>query len=114
VGTEHLAGFSLNVSNYNSTEATRAYGDQVAAAAGLPFVIDTSRNGNGGTGEWCNVRGQALGEPSRLVREGKLDAVLWIKAPGESDGTCNGGPPAGAWWLEVALELAANSEANGA
>ena len=25
-----------------------------------------------------------------------LDALLWIKLPGESDGTCNGGPAAGA------------------
>ena len=112
VGTEHLAGIALNVSNYNSTEATSAYGDLVAAQTGLPYVIDTSRNGNGGTGEWCNVPGQALGEPARVVNEGNLDAVLWVKAPGESDGPCNGGPPAGAWWTDMALELARNAEAN--
>ena len=112
VGVEHLEGFSLNVSNYNSTPAESAYGDVIAAATGLDYVIDTSRNGNGGNGEWCNVRGQALGEPPRVVETGNLDAVLWIKRPGESDGTCGGAPPAGNWWLEVALELAANAEAN--
>ena len=112
VGTEHLAGFSLNVSNYNSTAAETAYGDKVAAKTGLHFVIDTSRNGNGGTGEWCNVPGQALGEAPRVVNEGNLDAYLWVKTPGESDGTCNGGPPAGAWWTDNALELARNAEAN--
>jgi endoglucanase len=114
VGTEDLTGFSLNVSNYNSTEAERAYGEAVAATTGLRFVVDTSRNGRGGTGEWCNVPDQALGEAPRLVGEGALDAVLWIKRPGESDGTCGGGPPAGAWWTERALELARNAEADAA
>jgi endoglucanase len=32
---------------------------------------------------------------------------LWVKEPGESDGTCNNGPAAGEWWNERALELAA-------
>jgi len=38
-----------------------------------------------------------------------LDALLWVKLPGESDGSCNGGPPAGRWWQEIALELARNA-----
>jgi endoglucanase len=114
IGTEHLAGISLNVSNYNSTQAESAYGDLIAQETGIPYVIDTSRNGNGGTGEWCNVPGQALGESPRVVEEGNLAAVLWIKRPGESGGTCSGGPPAGNWWLANALELARSAEANGA
>ena len=113
VGTEHLTGFSLNVSNYNATAAETAYGDHIATQTGLHFVIDTSRNGNGGTGEWCNVPGQALGDDPRVVNEGSLDAYLWVKPPGESDGTCNGGPAAGSWWTDNALELARNAEANG-
>ena len=32
-----------------------------------------------------------------------VDAFLWIKTPGESDGTCSGGPAAGKWWGEYAL-----------
>jgi endoglucanase len=39
-----------------------------------------------------------------------LDALLWVKLPGESDGACNGGPAAGQWWQEIALELAANAD----
>jgi len=35
-----------------------------------------------------------------------VDAYLWIKTPGESDGTCNGGPKAGQWWADYALGLA--------
>ena len=35
-----------------------------------------------------------------------VDAFLWVKNPGESDGTANGGPVAGQWWAEYALGLA--------
>ena len=73
-------------------------------------VIDTSRNGNGSNGEWRNPRGRALGEQPRFVDDATaLDALLWVKLPGESDGACNGGPAAGTWWQEFALELAANA-----
>ena len=110
VGTEHLAGFATNTSNYNATADERAWGDQVAAKVGLPFVVDTSRNGNGSNGEWCNPRGRALGENPGLTGEAAgMVARVWTKVPGESDGTCNGGPAAGAWWEEIALELARNA-----
>ncbi|MEL7977558.1 glycoside hydrolase family 6 protein [Isoptericola sp. F-RaC21] len=111
VGLEHVAGFALNVSNYRTTDESRAYGEEVSALlGGLPFVVDTSRNGNGSNGEWCNPRGRALGERPAVVDDGShLDALLWVKLPGESDGTCNGGPAAGAWWQEIALELARNA-----
>jgi endoglucanase len=109
VGTDDIRGFSLNVSNYNATVDERAYGDQVSSLiGGLSYVIDTSRNGNGSNGEWCNPDGRALGEEPHVVDDGSpLDAVLWIKAPGESDGACNGGPAAGVWWPEQALDLIA-------
>ena len=41
------------------------------------------------------------------------DAFLWVKTPGESDGTCNGGPRAGEWWADYALELSRAAEALG-
>ena len=35
------------------------------------------------------------------------DAYVWVKPPGESDGTCRPGePPAGQWWTAYALGLA--------
>ena len=37
------------------------------------------------------------------------DGYLWVKRPGESDGTCNGGPPAGAWFESYALGLASRA-----
>ncbi|WP_371327806.1 glycoside hydrolase family 6 protein [Modestobacter sp. DSM 44400] len=37
----------------------------------------------------------------------RVDALLWVKQPGDSDGTCRGGPPAGAWSPQAAAELVA-------
>jgi len=109
-GIADADGFSLNVSNYISTSVSTAYGEQISQrTGGKHFIIDTSRNGMGGTsdGQWCNPPGQALGvEPTTATNHALVDALLWIKVPGESDGTCNGGPNAGAWWAEYALDLA--------
>jgi len=104
-------GFALNVSNFRSTADSEAYGLAVSAAlgGGVPFVIDTSRNGAGpAPGDvWCNPPGRGLGTPPTTDTGRPLvDAYLWVKAPGESDGACNGGPPAGTWWPEYALGLA--------
>ena len=109
-GVERVRGFATNVSNYNTTAAEHAYGEKLSAlTGGSHYVVDTSRNGRGSNGEWCNPAGRALGSLPALVRNGSQDANLWIKQPGESDGTCNGGPAAGAWWPERALELAKNA-----
>ena len=109
-GIADADGFSLNVSNYISTSASTAYGEQISRrTGGKHFIIDTSRNGMGGTSdaEWCNTPGQSLGtEPTTRTNSALVDALLWIKVPGESDGTCNGGPRAGAWFAEYALGLA--------
>nr|CBJ53390.1 putative exoglucanase a (1,4-beta-cellobiosidase) [Ralstonia solanacearum CFBP2957] len=86
-------------------------------AAGWPsnigFIVDTGRNGWGGTqrptaaigndvntyvnsgrvdrrihrGNWCNQTGAGIGLPPAAAPGGHLDAVLWIKPPGESDGS---------------------------
>jgi len=109
-GVSRARGFSLNVSNFRTTADEIAYGSAVSArVGGKPFVVDTSRNGAGPArgGEWCNPPGRALGRPP-TARTGRrlVDAYLWIKVAGESDGPCRGGPPAGAWWPSYALELA--------
>ncbi|WP_029068995.1 glycoside hydrolase family 6 protein [Jonesia quinghaiensis] len=110
VGLEHAAGFSLNVSNYQTTASQIEYGNRISElTGGAKFVVDTSRNGNGSNGEWCNPRGRALGDKPALKDDGAFRGTLWIKLPGESDGSCNGGPGAGQWWQEGALELARNA-----
>jgi endoglucanase len=103
----HADGFSLNVSNYIANAASIAYGERLSRLlGGKHFIIDTSRNGLGTATTWCNARGQALGvTPTTNTGHPLVDAFLWIKVPGESDGTCGGGPRAGSWWNEIAVEL---------
>ncbi|MCX6130469.1 MAG: glycoside hydrolase family 6 protein [Proteobacteria bacterium] len=110
-GIDRADGFALNVSNYQTLEASRAYGREIRQS--LPgdkrFIVDSSRNGAGPhpNAEWCNPMGRRLGQrPVWNPEDDGLDALLWIKRPGESDGACNGGPAAGQWWRAMALELA--------
>jgi endoglucanase len=113
IGRAH--GFALNVANFETTADNIAYGTALSRLlGGAHFVVDTSRNGNGpaaiGAGDrhWCNPPGRRLGEvPTTRTGNPLVDAYLWVKRPGESDGACSGGaPPAGRWWPEYALELA--------
>ncbi len=97
------------------------------------FVIDTSRNGvgpwvppshpAGDAQDWCNPPDRGLGErPSANTGQPLVDAYLWVKTPGESDGQCyrwTSGPldpvrnvedpAAGQWFPDAALELATNA-----
>ncbi|HEX5941376.1 MAG TPA: glycoside hydrolase family 6 protein [Anaerolineales bacterium] len=98
------------------------------------FVIDTSRNGQGpwtpttsypDAQDWCNPPDRGLGvRPTADTGIALLDAYLWIKIPGESDGECTRGlgptgtvdpewgivdPGAGQWFPEMALQLAQNA-----
>jgi len=105
--------------------------------AGLKhFAIDTSRNGVGpwqatpeqialgDVQDWCNPPARGLGKrPTLDTGNALVDAYLWIKIPGESDGQCNRWAPAGSpdpvrgmmdpaaglWFPEMALELAKNA-----
>jgi endoglucanase len=96
------------------------------------FVVDTSRNGQGpwtpstsypDPQDWCNPPGRGLGpRPTAKTGNELIDAYLWVKIPGESDGECTRGlgepgttvdpewdridPPAGEWFPEQALQLA--------
>jgi endoglucanase len=111
-GISTADGFSVNVSNYYTNADSLQYANEVSGKLnGKRFVIDSSRNGRGPLSQdWCNPPGRALGSPPAVVDDVPgLDAYLWIKQPGTSDGTCNGGPPAGQWWRQNALELARNS-----
>jgi len=114
-GVEHANGFSLNVSNYVGTDECIKYGNAVSAQlGGKHYVIDTSRNGAGPYEEatteeesWCNPPGRKIGKPpTTATGVAACDGFLWLKRPGESDGECQGGPRAGVFWLEKALELA--------
>jgi endoglucanase len=103
-------GFSLNVSNFDWTASEERYGESISPLiGGKHFLIDTSRNGQGPApgGTWCNPSGRGLGKPATTATGNPLvDALFWVKPPGESDGDCNGGPSAGTWWPDYALALA--------
>jgi endoglucanase len=109
-GVALAQGFSLNVSNFVGTAENLAYGNELAAlVGGKHFIIDTGRNGLGAppANDWCNPAGRALGErPTTQTGQPLADAYLWVKAPGESDGACNGGAAPGQWMGEYALGLA--------
>ncbi|MEU9478862.1 glycoside hydrolase family 6 protein [Streptomyces sp. NPDC048191] len=91
--------------------------DKLVAAGfdpGIGMLVDTSRNGWGGTarptgpgpltsvddyvngsrtdrrihvGNWCNQSGAGLGERPTAAPAAGIDAYVWAKPPGESDGS---------------------------
>jgi endoglucanase len=124
---------ALNTSGINVRYANML-GD-VQPTAG--YVIDTSRNGRGPWAvpagkypgdpqDWCNPPDRGLGlRPTLDTGDPLLDAYLWVKTPGESDGECTRSlgpagetvdpewgiidPGAGDWFPQQALQLAANA-----
>ncbi len=118
-GVARARGFSLNVSNFQRTSAEIRYGTAISKRIGnKKFVVDTSRNGRGAVRNsvvegWCNPRGRAVGvPPTTRTASARVDAYLWVKRPGESDGTCKGGPPSGQWFHERAVEMVRNRAAD--
>jgi endoglucanase len=116
-GIVRADGFAENVANFQTTGASLAHGRAISRRVdGKRFVVDTGRNGNGPwlgdePNSWCNPPGRGLGTPPTTnPGRGGVDAFLWIKHPGASDGTCRSGPPAGTWWPAYALELARNGD----
>jgi endoglucanase len=113
-GVEKARGFALNTSNYRLDAELITYGDALVSKLGdTHFIIDSSRNGNGAAAgdNWCNPEGRALGRrPTTETGNPHLDAFMWLKAPGESDGECGGGPAAGQWFSERAFEMARNAK----
>jgi endoglucanase len=114
-GVAQAAGFALNVANFQTTYNELQYGRQVSAGVSdAHFLIDTSRNGLGpstGSLAWCNPPSRALGtRPTTSTGDSLLDATLWIKTVGLSDGACRtGAPAAGVWWQSYALGLASRA-----
>jgi len=115
VGVGKARGFSLNTANFFSTGEEVSYGDAISGMTnGAHYVIDTSRNGAGpadGEMYWCNPSGRALGAaPTTATGNGNVDAFLWVKRPGESDGSCGQGDPgAGRFVSSFAIDLARNA-----
>jgi cellulose 1,4-beta-cellobiosidase len=116
-GANRIRGFATDVSNYDPAQdpsapkrvAEYAASDELgyvndlavaldkAGITGKGFVIDTSRDGRPNirtaAGNWCNIKGAGLGERPRANPVPKVDAYLYIKVPGESDGTSDSNAP---------------------
>jgi endoglucanase len=111
-------GISVNVSNFNTTAAEAAYAKSVLDKLGnkdLKAVIDVSRNGAGPApgGAWCNPPGRKIGRnPTTATGYAWVEALLWVKLAGESDGSCNGAPAAGTFSPALAYSLAAGAPAS--
>jgi endoglucanase len=60
---------------------------------------------------WCNPSGRALGvQPTTATGNGHIDAFLWVKRPGDSDGSCGQGDPGpGHFVNQFAIDLARNA-----
>jgi endoglucanase len=109
-------GFSLNTANFYTTDEETGYGEAISGLTnGAHYVVDTSRNGAGPAPDsplnWCNPSGRALGVPPTTATSGPhADAYLWVKRPGESDGSCGqGAPGAGRFSSQFAVDLARNA-----
>ncbi len=115
-----------------AADADGWYAANVPATATLThFVLDTSRNGQGpwtvpagvysDPQDWCNPPARGVGvRPTASTGVALVDAYLWVKVPGESDGSCTRGtagpgdpeyggatdPAAGVFWPAQALNLA--------
>ncbi len=149
-GVNLIRGFASNVANYtvlhegperfgwdsnpchDETTYARLFGEALSAAGVThhDWIIDTSRNGRGNIraqwGSWCNVQGAGLGERPVAAPSSGIDAYLWIKPPGESDGTTDraspryddscgnadatpGAPEAGTWFSPYFYSLVQNA-----
>jgi cellulose 1,4-beta-cellobiosidase len=105
--------WNFYVDELSYAQAFRTLLIQKGFQSGLGMLIDTSRNGWGGSarptaaststdvntfvnqsrvdrrihaGNWCNQSGAGLGERPQANPATGLDAYVWIKPPGESDG----------------------------
>jgi len=120
-GIRYGRGFSANVSNFQWTGAVVSWSQRLERILGgkAEAVVDTSRDGNGPyTGplapQWCNPPGRAPGPAPKLdPGPAGIDAFLWVKDPGASDGPCNGGPAAGQYWTQYAVDLEQASHLTG-
>jgi endoglucanase len=114
--------FPANPKDFSTWGLTTAWYAQNMgnAVATTHFVIDTSRNGDGpnnmqafaqapfnqpasvigtlASGNWCNPPGSGLGtRPTVSTGVPLLDAYLWVKTPGQSDGGCDAAGGVRAW-----------------
>ena len=152
-GIDKIRGFSTNVANYSVLQFdynqpspwydqsnpardeltyVQLFSQDLSSSGitGRHFIIDTSRNGVQNSrqiwGSWCNVANAGIGKAPTVNPATNVDAYVWVKPPGESDGTsdynaprhdamCNNqdaltpAPEAGTWFPQELIRLTRNS-----
>ncbi len=149
-GANKIRGFATNVSNYNTISGQdgkklgpsnpcpdeQTYITRLTTAlakegiTGKQFIIDTARNGKvvrASWSSWCNIKGAGLGPRPQASPIALVDAYVWVKPPGESDGTTDeksprfdqgcksvnsmpNAPEGGQWFAEHFVEMVRNAE----
>jgi hypothetical protein len=120
IGVRGIRGFFTNDTHENWTSNEVRWASKVSALThGAHFAVNTAQNGRGpllnphpvtqGIEDLCNPPQRGLGVPD-TTNTGfpYADAFLWTHPPGNSSG-CGGGPSAGVFWPERAIELAGNA-----
>lgn len=125
-----IRGFFTNDTHEDWTINEVRWSQRVSSlVGGTHFIVNTATNGQGplaphnrvryGNEILCNPPGRGVGpaptttpmDPrSNRVFSG-ADAFLWTAPPGNSSGSCGGGPPAGTFWAAKALGLSARANA---
>lgn len=81
--------------NYDEIHYIEALAPVLKAAGwDATFIVDQGRSGRqnirSAWGNWCNVKGAGFGtRPTTDTGSSLIDAIVWIKPGGESDGTSN-------------------------
>ncbi|CUA71458.1 hypothetical protein RSOLAG22IIIB_09573 [Rhizoctonia solani] len=105
-----VRGLGTNVSNYNGLGNQEQQGRDelkyindlapLLTAVGYPahFIVDQGRSGNQEAardgGDWCNFKYAGFGpRPSATTPSPLVDAIVWVKPGGESDGTSDPSSP---------------------
>lgn len=149
-----VRGLAINVSNYNQyvaavrepfTEWSNSWDEwnyvnsltPHLVEAGYPahFIVDQGRSGKGGIrtewGQWCNIRNAGFGirptADQAILNNTNVDAIVWVKPGGESDGTSDEtavrfdancaspaahvpAPEAGEWFNDFVVNLVKNAD----
>jgi endoglucanase len=119
VGVQKIRGFFTNDTHEDWTINEVHWGQQVSRLThGAHFIVNTATNGQGpmipanrvrdGNEVLCNPPGRGIGPlPQMSPGFAAADAFLWTAPPGNSSGSCNGGPAAGTFWPAKAVGMAA-------
>jgi len=122
VGIGRIRGFFTNDTHNDWTIKEIAWGNRIVRLLhGSHFIVNTASNGRGpllnpdpvhqGIEDLCNPPGRGLGpRPTADTGFAHVDAFLWTGVPGNSTGSCRGGPPSGTFWAARAIALAANAQ----